>query len=484
LATTAPAKEAGTRFQPPAVVAVSIVVLAVVIVAVAALGTTLLGVPTTYANGVDPGLGAKVARDFLADQDAEATALSNGDQSVLGGHLTDSALTDVAQQISNQSGSGSLPTVTFHPASLTILRAQDPADPSLTIEVQEDGSKSVVTSGGPNAAPTEQTVSFHGDFWLRNPGSNYTIADQQIQTLPSSPLPAIALVVAALLVVGLATLLVRRRGGLRPAFQRAPTAVRAPIQIGTPADREDLEQPGSVPQMVVTTFGGLHIRGDGLDWAGPLMSRPVTGFVWLRLLVAAVRNPASLVGRDEVARQASPGLSREVQLKRLRNVIAKGLREMPAVLRDRILVTPESMSFVLDGCEVDAIELINFRAATIGLDELSPSTTARLERMLSRCQGPFLSEFDTIEDLATDRHPSCTELIRELRESLTNTRVDLALLLADCHLRAGRPAQAITALEPALNDRRQRKDLADRLAAAYRGAGREAEASALEARYA
>jgi hypothetical protein len=485
LAITGTPLRGSARFQPAAVVAVSIGLLAVVIVAVAVVGTTLLGVPTTYGNGINPSLGAKVTRDFLSDQDAEATALSDGDQSVLGGHLTDSALTDVVQQISNQSGTGSLPAVTFHPASLTVIRAQDPADPSLTIEVQEDGTKSVVTSGGPDAAPTEQTVSFHGDFWLRNPGGNYTIADQHIQTLPSSPLPAIALVVAALLVVGLATVLVRRRGGLRTAGGPAAVAPSGPApQVEMLANREEREAPKPLPRTIVTTFGGLHIREGGQDWAGALTSRPVTGFVWLRLLVATVRNPASNVGRDEVARQASPpGLSREVQLKRLRNVIAKGLPEMPAVLRDRIRVTPESMSFELEGCEVDAIELVNASVASAGRGELSSSETAQLERVLSACQGTFLSEFDAMEDLATDRHPSCTELIRELRESLTNKRVDLALVLADGHLRAGRPTQAIKALEPAVADRRERKDLADRLAAAYRGAGREAEAKAIEARF-
>ncbi|MHB8688956.1 MAG: AfsR/SARP family transcriptional regulator [Candidatus Dormibacteria bacterium] len=474
------------RFQPAAVAAVSVVLLAVVIVAVAAFGTTLLGVPTTYGSGVTPSLGAQVARDFLADQDAEATAVSNGDQSVLGGHLTDSALTDVVQQISNQPGSASPPAVSFHPASLTVLQAPDPADPSLTIEVQEDGTKSVITSGGPDAAPTEQTISFHGDFWLRKPGANYTIADQHIQTLPSSPIPAIGLVVAALLIVGLATVLVRRRGGLRQSLERAPALVTAPLPVQdyTPAHRAALEAPKEVPRMVVTTFGGLHIREGGQDWAGALMSRPVTGFVWLRLLVAAVRNPGSTVGRDEVARQASPRQSRDVQLKRLRNVIAKGLPPMPSVLRDRILVMPESMSFVLDGCEVDAIELATASAASTGRRDLSPSEVARLQRVLSACQGTFLSEFDSIEDLATDRHPTCTELIRELRESLTNKRVDLSLLVADAHLRTGQPAQAITVLEPALRDRIERKDVADRLAAAYRGAGREAEAKALEARFA
>lgn len=468
--------------------AISVVLLAIVIVAVVTLATNLLGVPTTYGNGVNSSLGAQVAHDFLADQDAEAAALSNGDQSALGGHLTDSALSDVIQQISSQSGSGSPPAVSFHPGALTILRAADPADPSLVIEVQEDGTKSVVTSGGADSAPSEQTISFHGDFWLRNPsGSHYTIADQHIETLPSSPLPAIATVVAALLFVGLATVLVRRRRAVRPAPALAPELQTAapPLRIDEPPAIELLESSRPPPQMTVATFGGLHVREGGQDWGQAVTSRPVTGFVWLRLLVAAIRNPVSPVGRDEVARQASPpGLSRDVQLKRLRNVIAKGLREMPAVLRDRIVVMPESMSFRLEGCEVDAIELIAMSAAASTRPDLTPTETARVQRTLSACQGIFLPEFESIEDLATDRHPSCTELIHELRESLTNKRVDLALLMADIYMRAGRPAQAIAVLEPAINDRRERKDLADRLAAAYRDAGREAEAKALEERFA
>lgn len=487
MATIAPAKRAGTRFRPAAVAVISAVLIAVVIVAVVAFATTLLGVPTTYGNGVNSGFGAQVARDFLADQDAEAAALSNGDQSVLGGHLTDSALSDVVQQISNQAGSGTPPKVSFQPTSLTILRSADPADPSLTIEVQEDGTKSVVTSNGPNAAPAEQAVSIHGDFWMRNPsGSHYTIADQQIQTLPESPLPAIATVVAALLFVGLATLLVMRQRARRPSSAPVPAVqpLGAPPLIGAPTDGADSQPPRPAAQMILATFGGLHIREGGQDWVQALMSRPVTGFVWLRLLVAAIRDPASPVSREEVARQASPRLSRDVQLKRLRNVIAKGLPELPPVLRDRILVMPQAMSFKLEGCEVDAVELTTLSAVIASRRELSSSEAARVQGVLSACQGTFLPEFETIEDLATDRHPTCTELIRELRESLTNKRVDLALLLAEAHQRSGRPAQAIAVLEPALSDRLQRKDLADRLAAAYRGAGREAEAKALEAKYA
>lgn len=488
LTTVTPATKANRSVQTAGVLAISSVVLAVVIVATLALGTTLFGVPTSYGNGIDSSLAAKVKTDFLADQDAEAKALTNGDQSLLGGNLSDSALGDVIQQIADQSKSGVPPEVAFQPASLSILRAPDPADPSLTIEVQEDGTKSVVTSNGPDAAPTEQTISFQGDFWMRNStGSHFTIADQQIQTLPSSPLPAIAVVVAALLVVGLGALLVVRRRSLRPALEQAASAqpaLAAAARIELPAAREAALPVGPPPGVVVTTFGGLHVRQGGTDWAQALTSRSVTGFVWLRLLVAAVRNPNSQVARDEIGRQASPRLSRDVQLKRVRNVIAKGLREMPPVLRDRILVTSEAMSFRLDGCEVDAIELVAMSAATAGRREITSTEAARVQRLLAACQGTFLPEFEAIEDLATDRHPTCTELVRELRESLTNKRVELALMLADTLLLGGQPSRAIAALEPTLDDRPERKDIADRLAAAYRGAGREAEALALERKYA
>jgi hypothetical protein len=486
LTTLASATKVNDRLRALAVLGISAVLLAALIAATSALRTSLLGVPTSYANGIDSSLGAQVVRDFLADQDAEATALSNGDQSPLGGRLSDSALVDVIQQISNQSALGAPPKVTFQPASLTVLRSPDPLDPSLVIEVQEDGTKTVVTTGL-DAAPTEKTISFQGDFWLRIPsGSHYAIADQHIQTLPTTPLPAAAVVAAALVVVGLATLLVFRQRGLRPAFGPASAgpqeAVSAPDQM--PADAEALpEPPRPPPEIVVSTFGGLHVLQDGKDWAPALMSRPVTGFVWLRLLVAAIRDPSRRPSREEVARQASPGLGRDVQLKRLRNVIAKGLREMPAALRDRILVEPEVMSFTLDGCEVDAVDLLTLSAECTGHGQLSAGQAVRVRRVLQACQGTFLAEFEAIEDLATDRHPTCTGLVRELRELLVNKRVDLSLLLADIHLGAGHPTPAIAILEPALSDRNERKDVANRLAAAYRSAGRDAEAKALEARY-
>jgi len=470
-----------SRLQLAAGWAISALLLATLIVAAAALGTSILGVPTYYGNGIDPTLGAQVARDFLADQEAEASALSSGDQGPLGGHFTDSALTDVIAQMSNQAASGTPTTYSFQPASLTVLRAPDPNDSAFTIEVQEDGTETVTTAPA-NSAPTQQSISFHGDYWLRIPsGGHYAIADMNFQALPSSPLPAIAVVAAALLAVGLAAWFVLRQRSYRLALQPvvAPRRIAATVIDEAPADDE--AEPAVPPAMVVSTFGGLQVREGGRDLAQELISRPVTGFVWLRLLVAAILDPNVRLSRDDLSRQSTPpGLTRANRLKRLRNVINPGLREMPEALRERIVVEPEALSFHLDGCGVDAIELLRVSAECSRRSQLSRGLVTRVRRVVDECHGDFLSEFETLENIATDRHPTCNAMMVELRQLLVDKRTDLFLALADAYLRDDQPVLAVEVLEPALRDRPERGDLRQRLATAYTRAGRGAEAAALE----
>jgi hypothetical protein len=117
------ASKVNERLRVAVVMVGSALLLAALIVSASALGTSILGVPTSYGNGVDSRFGAQVIRDFLADQEAEATALSTGDQTPLGGRFTDSALSDLVQQISSQSSRP--PMVRFQPSSLTVLRALD-----------------------------------------------------------------------------------------------------------------------------------------------------------------------------------------------------------------------------------------------------------------------------------------------------------------------------------------------------------------------
>jgi len=460
------------------VVGLSALFLAGVIVTSAAFG---LGVRTTFGVGIDNRLGSEVQRDFLADQDAEAAALSKGDPSLISGHLTGNALQDVSQQMSV---SNAPPIVSFQAGSLTILQAQDPIDPTLVIEVQEDGTKTVTSSAGPNSAPTEQTIGFHGDFWMRKDSSGrYLIADQKVQNLPTSYLPAIGLTAVAVVWVVLATGLVVLRRRARPLPVSPVTGVAAAVSsvVEAPPAYELVEPAvGSPPEVLVRTFGGLQVHHDGKNWAGALSARSVTAFVWLRLLVAAIRDPAARPTREEIGRQASPRMDRETQLKQVRNVIHQGLRELPPALRDRIVVEPQTMSFKLDGCEVDAIELLAVSAEYAGRRLLSDPQIARAQRVLDASRGVFLPDFDSVEDLATDHHPTCTELIRDLRELLTTKRVELAMLVADSFLASHRPDHAILLLERAFQEQPHRTDVRSRLAATYRSAGRDADASALE----
>jgi len=460
----------------------SAAVITALVLAAAALGTSILGVPTYFGGGVDSRLGAQVARDFLADQAAESTALSNGDPSALNNHLTGNALVDVSQQISDQSAAGAQPAVTLQPGSLTVLEAQDPVDPSLVLEVEEDGTRSVVTPGGANEAPTEQSISFHGNFWLRKDSSGrYLIADQSIQNQPASFLPALSVIAAAFAAVAIVAVLRRRQRVGRPLTAIAlPTTLVA--EQAAPVEVPAAESAASVAETAIRTFGALHVQEGGKDWAPALLSRPVTAFVWLRLLVAAIQDPLSRLTRDEIARQASPGVGRDVQLKRLRNFVGRGLKEMPTALSERILVEPDALGFRLDGCAVDALELLRVSRELGNRSRLNGDELAHVASVVRDSRGPFLPEFEAIEDIATDRHPTCTELVRGLRDQLVDKRVDLAFLLADAYLKNGDAVQAIAVLEPAIADRPQRQDLATRLSQAYREAGRDAEAANLEAK--
>ena len=460
----------------------SAIILVGVVITTAALG---LGVRIAYGSGIEDRLGSQVERDFIGDQNAEASALSNSDPSAFSSRLTGNALEDVGQRISNQTAAGSAPSVNFQAGSLTILRAPDPIDPSLLIEVQEDGTKIVTTTAGPNSTPTQQTINFHGDFWLRQDPSTgrYLIADQSIQNQPSSNLPAFALMAVALVWIGLAALLVRRRQlrAIPAPAANGLAAVLAAVAEAPPA-YEPIEAAGnhSAP-VVIRTFGGLQLHQDGKEWASALRGRTVTAFIWLRLLLAAVRDPNARPSRDELGRQASPGYDRENQLKQMRNVVYK-LRELPAALRDRIRVEPQVMSFRLDGCDIDAINLLRISAECAGRNVLELSQLARVRRAIDATAGVFLPEFESVEDTATDGHPTCTDLIREQRELLATKRLELIVWLADSYTATNRQAEAIAILKPALTDQSARDDLRARLTAAHSRAGSGAEAAGLEAK--
>ncbi len=469
-----------TRRATALVYGASILVL---VVGISLATAYAVGVRTNYGDGISPGVGSQIERDFLSDQEASASALNNSDPSALSRRLTGNALVDVSQQISDQSASGPVPQVSFQPSSLTILRASDPIDSSLVIEVREDGTKSITTTTGANTAPSQQTISFHGDFWMRQDSSGrYLIADQNIQNQPASNLPALALIAVALAWVALAATLYRRvRSGSVPALVTPgrPSTVGVSV-ASSPAEEPLAADSEPAPEVLIRTFGGLQLQQDGQEWASALKARSITAFIWLRLLIAAIRDPHARLSRDELGRQARPGTDRETQLKLMRNVTSRGIPELPPALRDRILIEPKVLAFSLDGCEIDAIKLLRVNAECAGRSVLAPAQVARARRAVDASAGVFLPEFESVEDFATDHHPTCTGVIRELRELLTSKRLELILVLGDSYMATNRPAEAIEILEPAFQEQSERDDFRARLSAAYTSAGRSAEATALE----
>lgn len=458
------------RLQAGAGIVLSIVILAAVIVLTTEFG---LGVRTTYGTGIGPALGDQVVHDFLLDQQAEASALSSSDSTQLTGHVSDAALSDVLGQMA-EAGSGTGQTVSFQPASLTVLRSQDPSDPTLVLEVQEDGVRNVTISGGPNSAPTQDQVSFQGDFWLRlGSDRRYTIADQEIRNLPTSYLPQIALVAAGFLWVALAYALMRR---ISPGPGRLTETAPRLLPQFQPAAGGDHEGEPPAPKVAIRTFGGLRVMQDGQDWAPSLNSRPVMSYIWHRVLIAGVQDRA--VPRDELSRQTNPKLDREVQLERLRKLLNKSLPAMPEALRSRITVEPQLLKFNRDDCSVDAIELVRLSDELPGRGVLSSGQAARVRRVLGESAGTFLAEFESVEDIATDHHPSSNELITSLRKELARRRETLILRLAATYMANRRPDQAIALLEPARRDSAG-TEVRENLAAAYRAAGREADARGL-----
>ena len=285
--------------------------------------------------------------------------------------------------------------------------------------------------------------------------------------------------VVALVWIGLAALLVRRRQ-LRaiPAPAAAGLAAVLAAVAEAPRAYEPIDAVVGPPiGVVIRTFGGLRLEQDGQDWAADLKARPVTAFIWLRLLLAAVRDPNARPSRDELGREAKPGVDRETQLKQMRNIVYK-LRELPPALRDRIRVEPQVMSFRLDGCDIDAINLLRISAESAGRSVLALSQLARVRRAIDATAGVFLPEFESVEDIATDHHPTCSDLIREQRELLAGKRLELIVWLADSYTATNHPAEAIAILEPAFTNQAARDDLRGRLTAAYS----RAEAAGLEAK--
>jgi hypothetical protein len=227
-------------------------------------------------------------------------------------------------------------------------------------------------------------------------------------------------------------------------------------------DRAPFGDPGTPPgTLTIRTFGGLRLAVDDRDLTGELVTRPVVGFLWLWLLVHAVVNRGAPALRDVVAEEMFPNQARSTQLERLRGRIHSTRALVPA-LAGCIRVDGGTLSFDLQGCAVDVVELGGFVDGVRGFS-LTPAGVARAESLAASTAGEVLPQWEALDDRVTEGRGASDELIADLRGMADVRRAELLEALGQHYLAARSFSRAAEMLAEAATLLPDRADLAEQL---------------------
>ena len=408
----------------------------------------LLAVGVTITIWLWPGVGPvgdhRIA-DLLDDRAREIHALDTEDASVAGGYLAGNALIGLAQNVDTERGANT--RVRFLPAyaALALASAPDPRDPSVTTRVEARGLLTLefLPSAGGDVIRSERR-SFDDLYWLARQGDRWVIVDEA----PSSRLATVwdELIVggwlprvaslAATSLLGFTFIIARRRrevdGGVIPDPSRpAPTmvqevAARLPGGGGaegfTPGDTPAVSV-AARPRGRIRVLGALTITdADGRDLTPELLSRPVTAFLWLYLLIWAIESPGRWVSRALLADETFPRLPPEVQRKRLRDRLRDMRTGLPESLWRAVVLDGEQVRLDISLWEVDAVELVTAAAAVDGESNLV---------RLAEAGGMTSSLLPTWSDIArvTGGRGGAEDFVDDLRQRLSRHQVEAALRL-------------------------------------------------------
>ncbi|MGH7904423.1 MAG: tetratricopeptide repeat protein [Candidatus Dormibacteraceae bacterium] len=443
------------------------VLLALIVVLVITLGLPGAG----GGGGVDAALDAQVRRDFLADQAAAAAAAGGGDQSGLAGRLTGNALQDFLHQ---QALNGPV-QVQVQPQSLEVLRAADPSDPTVSLEVHERGVQTLTFPAAAGGTAPAGQQGFDGRYWLRQVSGRYAITDESVTEVPvpASGLPVWlgALAVLALLALLIGAVAVRRRRASAPA---------SPDGLLKTAPREEEAPPGT---LVVRTLGGFRIVCDGEDLTATLERKWKIAYVWQRLRIGALAEPGSRLRREDLAQELGPLLDRATVLNQLKSRLFV-LKDLPAPIAACVEIGNEHLAFQLERCRLDLLQLFQLGRACTPSRLLPVALSARVDRVLAESAGAFLPGWEALEVRAGLHDTPAAELVAQLRARVVAVRADLLFALGETCAAVSEQERAIAVLQQALELRPDRGDVARRLIACYRAVGRDPEANDLHQEYA
>jgi hypothetical protein len=239
--------------------------------------------------------------------------------------------------------------------------------------------------------------------------------------------------------------------------------------------------------LVVKLCGGFEVYVEGRRIGDALRAKPTVLYLWLWLLLRSLLSPGSLVSREEVADEMSPGLDSRSQRRQLSNRLHDLSGLHPALSRP---IRADSQALTFEGeppgedVVVADLPLLHELAKRGRRDSrYDTSTVANVESVLAGCSGEVLPEWDSLEERVARRRGTGGELIAAIRGRQTEDLATVTLALAQTHLESGSAGRAAELLRTVLMLRPDREDVARRLVAALTAAGRLGEADRVRDEY-
>lgn len=457
------------------------VALAVVAIIAAVALWWVLNLGARLVGGVtfDP-----VKRDFLVDQQKFADANAAQDAKIADGYVTGHAHSDLAGSFLGGTLLGAGGHEDIRPTSIDVEHTTDPNDPTLDLDVHEQGF--VTFEGQSLLGGTRTDVRrFDNRYWMSQEGGRYEIADVA-QNLSATSWSDELLgsggwwrLLLAIVAVGLASVRIVRR---LPVPKPKPEPTYAPV---APAGLElrDAAALGKEPdgRVRIQTFGGLHIWVGEDDLAAELLSRKVSGFMFLYLMARAIVDPLSQLMRAALGEEMFPRIGQKDQRKRVRDHLSDISKELPAPLIAAVR-GGDPVSLDISSLDIDAVSLLQLAKLVEGGEALTGAGLGQAQTLVAASAGQFLPMWDELQDM-TEGRDAIREFIEDLRTRLANARITLMLAIGAARLQVGEAAAAVAPLKEANDLRGDREDIARLLARAYRLSGQDARASELERTY-
>lgn len=244
--------------------------------------------------------------------------------------------------------------------------------------------------------------------------------------------------------------------------------------------------PGS--SLLVKLCGGFEAYSDGRRVSDGLKGKQAVSFLWLFLCLRFLLNPDSLLRREVLADEMSPGIDGRSQRRQLSNRL-HDLNSLDVALSRCVRADTYSVSFdgelaAEDGALVVDLILLHDLAERGRRDtRYEASKLPEAESLLQSCQAEVLPEWDLLNERIARRRGTGGELIAAVRGRHAEDLASVTLALAQTHLEGGSAGRAAELLGSVLELKPDREDVARRLVAALTAAGRLSEAESVRSEY-